>query len=351
MVRLLLILQTRGRATAPALAEELEVSVRTVYRDIEALSASGVPVYSEQGRAGGVRLVDGYRTRLTGLTAQEADAVLLAGLPHAAADLGLGTVLATAQLKVLAALPPELRGRATRISERVHVDAPGWFQRPDDTPTLATLTDALWHDRRLEVRYGRADRVVERALDPLGLVLKAGTWYLVARHGADIRSYRVGRIESARITDETFTRPADFDLATHWTAAQAEFARSMMRVRARCRIDQEHIGMLRLAFDPAVAAEAHASMSAPDDEGRVLVTVPCESYEVLLHGLLMIGEHAEILDPPEVRARMAEITAAMAKRYATPEPTRSDDAESTRAECHAPAALDRDPSRTSRRWP
>lgn len=267
LVQLLLLLQTRSRITAPELAAELEVSVRTVYRDVEALAAAGVPVYSEPGRAGGVRLVDGYRTRLTGLTSEEADAVLLAGLPDAAADLGLGTVMATAQLKVLAALPPELRGRATRIAERVHIDAPGWFHRPDETPTLAAIADALWHDRRVQVRYGRKDRTVERLLDPLGLVLKAGTWYLVAGHRTDIRSYRVSRIEAATPTDEFFTRPYDFDLSTHWTESQEDFARSMLRVRARCRIDAAQLRLLRLGFEPAAVTEAFASMTEPDAEG------------------------------------------------------------------------------------
>ncbi len=314
-MQLLLLLQTRGRVTAPELARELEVSVRTVYRDVEALSAAGVPVYSEPGRGGGVRLVDGYRTRLTGLTTDEADAVLLTGLPGAAADLGLGTVLATAQLKVLAALPPELRGRATRIAERVYVDAPGWFHRPDQTPTLATIAEALWHDRRLRVRYDRKDKVVERVLDPLGLVLKAGTWYLVARGETSPRSYRVGRIRDAEPTGETFVRPAEFDLRAHWAEAADDFARSMLRVRARCRIAATHLRLLRLMNDPAAFAEALASAGQPDAEGWVEVVVPSESYEVLAHGLLPLGEFAEVLEPPHLRARLAATAAAMHARY------------------------------------
>ncbi|WP_433679296.1 helix-turn-helix transcriptional regulator [Nocardia sp. CA-119907] len=315
LVQLLLLLQTRGRTTGPELARELEVSVRTVYRDIEALSTAGVPIYSEPGRAGGVQLVDGYRTRLTGLTTEEADAILLAGQPTAAADLGLGTVLATAQLKVLAALPPELRGRATRIAERVHVDAPGWFHRPDETPTLATIADALWHDRRLDIRYQRKDRAVERRLDPLGLVLKAGTWYLIARDQSAARSYRVGRITSAEQTGESFTRPEDFDLAAHWSASTDDFARSMLRVRARCRIAASHVRLLRLTNEPAAVAEAMASATAPDTQGWIEVTIPSESYEVLAGALLPLGEFCEVLDPPELRDRLAATAFAMAERY------------------------------------
>ncbi|MEU7767856.1 YafY family protein [Nocardia sp. NPDC049190] len=315
LVQLLLVLQTRGRCTAAELAELLEVSVRTVYRDVEALSAAGVPVYSEPGRAGGVQLVDGYRTRLTGLTIEEADAVLLAGLPSAAADLGLGTVSAAAQLKVLAALPPELRGRATRIAERVHLDAPGWFHRPDETPTLAAVADALWHDRRLHVRYGRKDKVVERHLDPLGLVLKAGTWYLVARDGPTLRSYRVSRILAAEPTGETFVRPAEFDLQAHWSRTTDDFAHSMLRVRARCRIAATHLPLLRLTNEPAAVAEALASAGTPDVEGWVQVVLPSESYEVLAHGILPLGEFIEVLEPPELRERLAATAAAMHARY------------------------------------
>ncbi|MFC6014399.1 helix-turn-helix transcriptional regulator [Nocardia lasii] len=315
LVRVLLLLQAGGGTTAGALARELEVSVRTVYRDVEALSEAGVPVYCEPGRGGGVRLIDGYRTRLTGLTSDEADAVLLAGLPGAAADLGLGTVLATAQLKMLAALPPELRGRATRIADRVHIDMPGWFQRPDDTPALATVADALWHDRRLRITYHRRDRPVERTLDPLGLVMKAGTWYLIARDGAELRSYRASRITAAEPTGESFTRPADFDLATHWRDTAEQFARSILRVRAHCRIATAHLDLLRLMNEPAAVREALSSMGPPDADGWADITVPGETYEILAHALLPLGEHLEVLGPPELRARLSATTAATYARY------------------------------------
>ncbi len=314
-MQLLLLLQAGGGATASQLARELEVSVRTVYRDVEALSEAGVPVYSEPGRGGGVRLIDGYRTRLTGLTSDEADAVLLAGLPGAAADLGLGTVLATAQLKMLAALPPELRGRATRIAERVHIDMPGWFQRPEQTPALATVADALWHDHRLAITYRRRDRAVERTLDPLGLVMKAGTWYLIARDHSDIRSYRASRILTATPTGESFTRPTPFDLADHWQAAAEEFARSMLRVSAHCRIDTAHVNLLRLMNDPAAVRDALTSMGPPDPDGWADITVPAESYEVLAHALLPLGAHIEVLTPPELRAAMSDTATAMLARY------------------------------------
>lgn len=318
LVQLLLLLQTRGQVSAPELARELEVSVRTVYRDIEALSAAGVPVYSEPGRHGGARLVDGYRTRLTGLTTDEADAVLLTGLPDAAAELGLGTVLAAAQLKVLAALPPELRSRATRVRERFHLDAPGWFHQTEDLPHLATVADALWGDRRIQVRYARTDSVVERTLDPLGLVLKAGTWYLVAKHESDVRTYRVSRITDARCLEDTFERPGGFDLAGHWTESSDAFERSIRSYRITVLIDPADVRWLRRALDPQSWEDVMvAAESAPvRDDGRIALHFAAESAEIAHRQLLTMGEAVEVLGPVELRDLMTASALGMAARYA-----------------------------------
>src|SRR5437773_8305840 len=153
LVNVLLLLQTRGRLTASELAEQLEVSVRTIYRDVDALSEAGVPIYAERGPGGGVRLVDGYRTRLTGLTPDEAEALFMSGLPGPAAELGLGTVVSAAQLKVLAALPPELRARASRVTQRFHLDAPDWFQASEQLAYLERLATAVWENEQIEIEY------------------------------------------------------------------------------------------------------------------------------------------------------------------------------------------------------
>ena len=196
LVSLLLLLQHRGRLTAAELAEALEVSVRTIYRDLEALGAAGVPVYTESGRNGGCQLIDGYRTRLTGLTSREAEALFATGMSAPVGELGLGTVLGAAQLKLLAALPKELADRAASARQRFHLDAPTWFRSSRNEPHLATLAAAVWDDRRIAVYYRHpgSDEAAPRALEPFGLVCKAGVWYLVARRDGELRTYRVSRV-------------------------------------------------------------------------------------------------------------------------------------------------------------
>lgn len=314
---ILLLLHTRGRVSAQQLAAELEVSVRTVYRDVEALGAAGIPVYATRGRAGGFELLDGYRTKLTGLTAQEAETLFLAGLPDAAADLGLGNVLAATQLKLLAALPPELRARAEQIRDRFHLDAPGWERTADSPATLAVVADAVWRQRRLAVRYQRANRqYVDRVLDPLGLVLKAGVWYLVAsvpdHHGA--RTYRLSRVEAATALDESFDRPAGFDIQRHWRAYQQDYERRLFRSTATIRLSAD--GRQLLFLIGSIAARAgHAAMGPVDGGGWATTTVPIESVKHAAHQLLQLGADVEVLEPAELRAAIADAARAIAQRY------------------------------------
>ena len=317
LLQLLLLLQTRGRTTAAQLAHELEVSVRTIYRDIEALSGAGVPVYAESGPGGGVELVEGYRTRLTGLTTNEAEALALSGLPAAAAQLGLGTVLAAAQLKVDAALPPELRSRAVRVRDRFLVDAPGWMAREEAVPHLPVIAQAVWDERRLDLTYRRAHGAVRRRVDPLGLVLKAGTWYLLARAGRPptLRTYRVGRVESARQRDERVERPDDFDLATTWAESSAGFADHMLSERAVVRVRAAALWRFHHALVPVAAEHAIASAGPPDDEGWVRCEIPIESPAIAHDELLRMGADLEALEPPELRALLERTAAAMHERY------------------------------------
>ncbi len=314
LVNLLLLLQARGGRTAADLAGELEVSVRTVYRDIEALSEAGVPIYAERGPGGGVRLVDGYRTRLTGLTTDEAEAIFLSGLPGPAAELGLGTVVAAARLKVMAALPPELRTRATRISERFHLDAPGWFRSADPVPCLSELARAVWESRSVSMRYRRGARVETRRVEPLGLVLKGGAWYMVAMSGAEAKTFRVSRVEEAVAEDARFDRPPAFDLAAHWAASAARFERERPSVAVTIRVDPEAIPRLREAISE-IAFAAGRVERARDPDGWVHYRLELESVEWAIGDLLRLGGDVEVLEPAEVRAGVAERARAIAARY------------------------------------
>jgi predicted DNA-binding transcriptional regulator YafY len=301
LVQLLLVLQTRGRTTAANLATELEVSERTIHRDVDALSAAGVPIYAERGPGGGIQLVDGYRTRLTGLTADEAEALFLSGLPGPAAELGLGTVVAAARLKVLAALPTELRARASRLVERFHLDAAGWFHAAESVPHLAALADAVWESRRIQVAYRRGSSQVERRIEPLGLVLKAGIWYVVAATDGQVRTYRARRIVAVRDTGETFVRPVEFDLPAHWNESIAAYERDMPRVEITVRVDRRAIGLLADMVGERAVRDAEALDEAEEGWRRLRLTV--DWPEEVPGRMLALGGAVEIIDPPEIRER------------------------------------------------
>jgi predicted DNA-binding transcriptional regulator YafY len=317
LVSLLLLLQTRGRMTAQELAERLEVSVRTIYRDVESLHTAGIPLYGDAGPRGGYQLLDGYRTRLTGLTTDEAESLFLAGLPGPAAELGLAAVVTAAQLKLMAALPVELRDRAGRIQERFHLDAPTWYRDQQPVTHLPAVADAVWNERVLEVRYRRwkAPQEVERRLEPYGLVVKAGRWYLVARAGEQVRTYRVSQILGLHALPERFTRPDGFDLAAYWQAYLAEFEARLRWGEAVIRLSPQGMRLLANLMTPGVAAAAKESARPPDGEGWTQVTVPIESIEHAAGEFLRLGTDVEVLAPAELRDRVATTAEELTRRY------------------------------------
>ncbi|WP_405358775.1 YafY family transcriptional regulator [Kitasatospora sp. NBC_00085] len=322
LISLLLLLQNRGRMTAHQLADELEVSVRTVYRDVEALAAAGIPLYGDAGHGGGYQLLDGYRTRLTGLTADEAQAVFLAGLPGPAAELGLGEVLAAAELKLRAALPAELREQAGRIQERFHLDAPGWYGNVDETPHLAAVAAAVWGRHAVRVRYRRwkAPTEVERRLEPYGLVLKAGRWYLVAgAGGGSARTYRVDQILELHPLEERFEPPAGFDLAAHWRDRLADFHARLHTAEAVVRLSPRGAARVREQLGHA-AGRAVAEGGVVEADGWTRAAVPIESLDHAHGEFLKLGADVEVLEPPALRARLAATVRELADRYGAQPP-------------------------------
>lgn len=326
LLSILLRLQLRGRVTAAELAREFEVAVRTVYRDLDALSAAGVPVHAARGRGGGIVLAPGWRTQLTGLTGPEARSVPLAGLQSAARDLGLAGEAADVQLKLLASLPPEAAADAGRIAERFHIDPLPWYHRQEALPLLPALAAAVWESRQVRLLYAGWAGESTRTLSPLGLVLKGGLWYLVARPAgrgaaAALRTYRVSAILSLSVLARPARRPPGFVLAAHWPAAVVEFEARLMAGRATVRITPEGLSILR-AVQPAAAEWAErtarplvGTKRAEGPAGWMQAELPTESEAYAARQLLRLGTEVEVLAPASLRAAVAKEAAAVARRH------------------------------------
>jgi predicted DNA-binding transcriptional regulator YafY len=318
LISILLLLQVRGRMSADELAAALEVSPRTIYRDVEALGAAGIPIYGEAGHGGGYQLLDGFRTRLTGLTAQEAGSLGLAALPRAAADLGLEPEARAAWIKMVAALPPPLRQAAAEFDDRFHVDVPAWYHEAARTPALAAAAEAVRHSRVVRIRYLRwtEPHEVTRSIRPHGLVLKAGHWYLVAGHRGGMRTYRVDRILSLVRSEETFPRVGGFRLAAYWDAYLADLAERRHTGTATLHISRSAFELLPYTADPAVAEAARRTATALPAGDRLEIVIPTESLDHAAAEVLRLGTDAEVIAPPELRDRVAATVRSLADRYA-----------------------------------
>jgi predicted DNA-binding transcriptional regulator YafY len=328
LLSILLRLQLRGRISAAELAREFEVSVRTVYRDVDALSAAGVPLHAQRGRGGGIVLAPGWRTPLTGLSGPEARGVPLAGLRSAARDLGLGPEAADVQLKLLASLPPDAAADAARIAERFHVDPLPWYHRPEALPLLPELAAAVWQGRHVRVRYESWAGESERTLAPLGLVLKGGLWYLVAlplgrgrgasRH--EPRTYRASGIRSLRELPQAAPRPAGFVLAAHWPQAVAQFEARLMATRATVRLSEEGLRILRAAQPAAAewALRTQRPLRGARHAGWIECELPTEPEPYAARQLLRLGTEVEVLAPASLRAAVAREAGRVAARHRRP---------------------------------
>jgi predicted DNA-binding transcriptional regulator YafY len=312
LVSLVLLLQARGRMSARSLAAELEVSVRTVYRDLSALSTAGVPVITESGPHGGCWLLGGYRFPLRGLSPDEAEALLITGVPRALADLGLGDVLAAARQKIGMAAGHRLPEPAL-----VHLDMPRWFRGDEEVPHLQTLAEAVRQCRRLLLgyRYGDGAAAAPRNVGPLGLVNKAGIWYLVAAAGPEEpRVFRVARITSARLLDDRFERPGGFSLPSFWEQWSASFAGRRPAIEVRVRASPAALAAFPEVFGDAVQRALDAA-PPPDECGWREVTLSFEHEIAAAHRLAGFGGEVEVLSPPAVRALLVSAARQILERY------------------------------------
>jgi predicted DNA-binding transcriptional regulator YafY len=310
---MLMMLQTHEKVTAAELADACETSIRTVYRDIEALSAIGVPVYSEQGVQGGYRLLQGYRTRLNGLSAKEAETLFLAGLSGPAQKMGIDTLLADAQLKLKAALPENIRPEIDRLQSRFLLDAPNWFSDDEKVTYLPDLMTAVLEQRCVVMQYQSWKGEINRQLQPLGIVLKGGQWYLLAQVEKDVRTYRVSRIESLTLLDETFERPKDFNLTAFWQDSLRRMEVVQFPIIAEVRLTS--LGRKIMQHVCSSYAVNQAQIEPMDESGWHRARFPVGES---VHGcaeLLRFGAELEVIGPPELRAEMEKMVSSLARLY------------------------------------
>jgi predicted DNA-binding transcriptional regulator YafY len=319
LLSILLLLQVHRRLTARELAQRLEVSERTIHRDMEALSGSGIPVTAERGVGGGWSLLEDYRTNLTGLNAAEIQALFLAKPAHLLADLGLAKAGEAALIKLLAALPTAHRRGAEDVRQRIHIDAAGWRQREGAVPLLPALQEAIWQERKLRLSYQRGDgATVERVVDPLGLVAKGSLWYLVAGVEGELRSYRVSRIGSATPLDEPCVRPAGFDLAAYWAQSTAEFTAALPRYPATVRVAPAILSSIRQGGRYARIEREEP----PDADGWITLAMLFEEEHNACEYVLSYGSQIEALAPAALREQVVRAAEQIVALYApVPEET------------------------------
>lgn len=316
---MLILLQVRGRMSAAALAREFEVSVRTIYRDADQLSAAGVPIYAEPGRSGGFRLLDSFGARLAALTTREAEALALSSVTQAAADLGLAEGATAARLKLLASLPRSAGGGAARVAARFHLDPLPWYGRRAPPAALPRVAEAVWRDRRLRMSYESWNGLVRRTVAPLGLVMKAGSWYLVAGAGASPRTYRVDAIRSLQVLEAAAPRPPGFDLAAYWGDASRAFEQRLVSATVRVRLTETGLRLLR-DFHPQAWESLQQQAAVADADGWTEATIPFERGPHAVREALRLGAEMEVLEPAELRAAVAAEASRIAHRYARCKP-------------------------------
>ncbi|HSF22862.1 MAG TPA: YafY family protein [Blastocatellia bacterium] len=321
LLSILLLLQVQRLITARELAERLEVSERTIHRDMEALSAAGIPVFAERGTHGGWALLEEYRTNLTGLNKDEIQALFTTRPSRLLADLGLEKASDAAMIKLLAAIPSASRGDAEYARQRIYVDTSGWNSSRESIESLHTIQQAIWLERKLRFSYQRGADCdpVERLADPLGLVAKGSAWYLVAAVEGQVRSYRVSRVIEAHVLDEHCSRPKEFDLASFWEQSAISFKENFPRFDATLRAHPDILP--RMYFAGRFARVER--VDPPDDDGWVRVSMRFQFEHEACEYALGFGSRIEVLEPEPLRAKVVEAARGVIEFYALKTPGRS----------------------------
>ncbi|WP_448547703.1 helix-turn-helix transcriptional regulator [Thalassotalea fusca] len=313
LLTILMKLQSKGRVTAGELAQDCQVSVRSIYRDIETLSSLGIPVYSEQGSNGGYQLLDGYRTQLNGLSKSEAESLFLLGLSDPAEKLGLAPAMSEARLKLLAALPKHLRDDAERFHSCFLLDSPAWFNENEEVDYLPQLMSAAWNQQRVEIEYQSWRACRMRTIEPYGLVLKSGVWYLVANSDHEIKTFKVSRIKQLSVLNQVFEQSTSFDLSNYWKNSTAALEKSLYPNNIQLKLTSKGLKLLHYFSSPYV--RQHTSVISSDEKGWTHVSLPAGKHDHTIVDILRLGPDAVVAAPEDLRVAVRKVLADMAEQY------------------------------------
>ncbi|MGB7340864.1 MAG: YafY family protein [Phototrophicaceae bacterium] len=297
LLSIMFILQAQGKTTTYTLAEKLEVSRRTILRDIDALNVAGVPIHADAGHGGGVYLDEHYQVSLTGLKESEVRALFVSSSSNPLQDVGLGQAAEDTLLKLFATLPSLHRHEAERMQQRILLDPAWWWQTDEPVTYLGIFKEAVFEDYRVQVRYERGNgRIVEQVIDPYSLVAKASVWYLIAMYDGSLRTYRMSRFLKAQILTENFERDPEFDLTQYWENHIAEFVASVPEYAFTLRVNASRIKFLRL-----YAAGRYTIRDTSDGETKLIVDMLFSSLEEAQMIVLGLGIDADIIEPEILR--------------------------------------------------
>ncbi len=314
LLSILILLQTKGRLTARELAAELEVSERTIYRDMDALSTAGIPVYAERGPGGGCSLLDSYRTNLTGLSRDEVRALFMLSIPTPLVDLGVDQDLKAALLKLSAALPDVFRQEGTRAQKRIHLDSSTWFHQAGQTKFIYTIQRGLWEDRKINLTYRLAfNAQVQHLVEPYGLVAKSNIWHLVFSREGFVTAISLTDVLEANLSAEKFTIPSEFNLIEFWTAWCSQYEKNRPHYPVEVRMKSELLQMLELFRDPVLPAD-HDRVEQ-DDDGWYPMKLDLDTFETARERLLGLGSAVEIIKPLSLRKSVQDFAEQITKIY------------------------------------
>jgi len=313
LLSIVLLLQTHGQLSSRKLAERLEVSERTIHRDMDALSVSGIPIVAARGSSGGWSLLGEYRTNLTGLNQAEIQSLFVTQPPKLLADLRLQKASEGALMKLLAALPVMYRQGAEQARKRIHIDTAGWSRPEESVPLLPVIQEAIWSERKLRFTYQRGAGCddVEREVDPLGLVAKGSAWYLVACVSGEVRSYRISRVLRAEVLGEPCTIPPGFDLAAFWEQSTTQFKSNLPKYMAKFRVAPEVFPRLRFAGRFARVGD----VAERDLQGWFVVSVGFDVEEIACEYALSFGPNLEVIEPRSLREKVIAAAQDVVKFY------------------------------------